>query len=61
MKGDLNARTGVLPDYNIPNDSDQHIPLPSDYLVDFPFPRKSEDATVNKMEESCWIFVLAAN
>lgn len=46
MTGDFNARTGSLPDY-VNHDSDLHIPLPPDYMVDTPIPRKSEDCVVN--------------
>ena len=46
LTGDFNARTGSLLDY-VNHDSDLHIPLPPDYMVDTPIPRKSEDCVVN--------------
>jgi exonuclease III len=46
ITGDLNARTGNLPDYAT-HDSDLHLPLPPDYTVDSAMRRKSEDKVVN--------------
>ena len=46
LTGDFNARTGSLSDY-VNHDSALHIPLPPDYVVDTPLPRKSEDCVVN--------------
>lgn len=33
ITGDMNARTGVLPDF-VPNDPDNYIPLPLNYIGD---------------------------
>ena len=46
LTGDFNARTSSLPDY-IENGVDQFIPVPSNYRVDTPVPRQSEDNVVN--------------
>ena len=41
LTGDFNAQTSLLPDH-VTHDSDLHILLPPDYLVDTVIPRKSE-------------------
>ena len=46
LAGDLNTRTGTLPDY-VPHDSCSHLPLPPHYKIDDQIPRFSEDLQVN--------------
>jgi hypothetical protein len=45
--GDFNARTGVLSDYVLPDESDMYLPLPDDYTPDMiTLPRSSMDKNV---------------
>lgn len=44
--GDMNARTGILPDM-IVDDNNLHVPLPEDYTPDDFIPRTSQDKVVN--------------
>ncbi|XP_077978230.1 uncharacterized protein LOC144433746 [Glandiceps talaboti] len=44
--GDLNARTGEKPDF-VFDDSQSHVPLPDDYVIDDCTPRVSQDKNVN--------------
>ena len=47
IMGDLNGRTGVLPDF-IENDSDSHLPLSEDYNIDHNLkPRTSQDRHID--------------
>ena len=47
IRGDLNARTGVDPDF-IVNDSDKHVPLDPSYIIDSNIlQRNSEDTKVD--------------
>ena len=46
LTGDFNARTGQLQDFII-NDSDDHLPLPPDYVTDYCDLRTSKDKTCN--------------
>ena len=46
LTGDLNARTGVLPDFN-KYDAKAFVPLPTEYRSDFNWMRCNTDRTVN--------------
>ena len=46
LTGDLNARTGVLPDFN-KHDAKAFVPLPMEYRPDFNWMRCNTDRTVN--------------
>ena len=47
LTGDLNARTGLLPDF-VNYDTDLYVPLPNGYIIDKSIPRQSEDAITNR-------------
>ena len=46
LTGDMNARTGIRPDF-VPSDSNEHVPLPPNYVADVDIPRTSEDSCIN--------------
>ena len=46
--GDMNARTGNLPDM-ITDNNNLHVPLPDDYIVDKCIPSVSQDKVVNSI------------
>ena len=60
LTGDLNARTGSLPDY-IENDSCDYLPLPEDYEVDEVLPRASKDKAINENGKELIDLCISAN
>ena len=51
IRGALNARTGLDPDF-LGNDSDKHVPLDPSYIIDSNIlQRNSEDTKVNERDK----------